>query len=114
VDVQKEIVRRYGADVSFALSVEGPTGWKSGGPARYVLLNTATFLYPVRAGVPAPAGRVLTRYEHPLQFLPYQYEVYGAATRAIVQSTDISMRLIDTWSPSPPTRAPSTLLYDPH
>ena len=44
----------------------------------------------------AQKGRVLLRYTHPLQFLPYQYEVYDAAGRAVLQAADISMRLIDT------------------
>ncbi len=64
--------------------------------ARFVLLNTVTFPYPAKAVAPPIAGRVVLRHDHPLQFLPYQYEVYDAAGRAVLQSADLSMRLIDT------------------
>ncbi len=95
-DVQDDVVRRYGDQISFAVSVEGPGGWEERGPTRYVLLNTIAFLYPAKASAPVPAGRVLERYDHPLQFVPYQYEVFDPEGRAVLQSTDISMRVVDT------------------
>ncbi len=60
-------------------------------------MNPAVFLYPPNGVAPPIPGRVLLRYAHPLQFIPYQYEVYDAAGRAVLAAADISMRLIDTW-----------------
>jgi hypothetical protein len=64
-------------------------------PSRYVLLNVERFLPVERAKAP-PAGEVLLRVPHPLEYLPYQYDVGGPAARALLRSTDVSMRLIDT------------------
>ena len=65
------------------------------GEARYVLMNTC-FAIPFVAGPAAPAGRVVFRYPHPLQYKPYQYEGYSPRDRALLRSLDVSMRLIDT------------------
>lgn len=62
--------------------------------ARYVLLN-ARYLYPAHGPKAAPEGRVLFRTPHPMEFLPYQYEGYVPVERALLRSTDISIRLID-------------------
>jgi hypothetical protein len=99
-EVDRELAARYaGAGLTRELSISGPSvpemeeaNW----PSKYVLLNTATYLYPIQGRkAPMVRGRVLYREPHPLQFLPYQYEQYGARGRAILRSTDISMRLID-------------------
>ena len=62
---------------------------------RHVLLN-ARYLYPVYGPKPAPEGRVLFRTPHPQEYLPYQYEGLVPGERALLRSTDVSMRLIDT------------------
>lgn len=79
------------------LSVTGPE-WDRppDGDARYVLMNTATFLYPAQAVAPVIPGTVVMRHDHPLQFFPYQYEVFDEAGRTVLRAADISMRLIDT------------------
>lgn len=97
-DVHVDLVRRYDT-ARFALSVTGPKGWENRGPqgpTRYVLLNTVTWLYPVTGETPPLRGRVVEWYAHPLQFVPYQYEVFGPESRVILQTADIRMRVIDT------------------
>ena len=71
-----------------ALRLMGPN-------ARYVLLN-AQYLFPARERKPTPEGNVVYRTRHPLEFLPYQYEGYVAAERALLRETDIAIRLVDT------------------
>ena len=57
------------------------------------LILYADHIYPVPLPVPAAGPTILAR-PHPLQFLPYQYEGYTPAERAILRSTDIRMRLV--------------------
>jgi hypothetical protein len=98
-DVEAEAARLLGRSASLTrdVSVVGPE-WSDpvDHSARYVLLNTATFLYPAKDVAPPLRGVVLIRHPHPLQFRPYQYEVYDAAGRTVLQTADISMRLVDT------------------
>ena len=98
-DVEAEVARLYGKSPSLTrdVSVVGPE-WADpvDRSARFVLLNTATFLYPAKDVAPPTEGTVVVRHSHPLQFRPYQYEVYDAAGRTVLQTADISMRLVDT------------------
>jgi len=64
------------------------------GDANYVLVN-AGYLYPVEGVEARPPGKVVFRVAHPLAFLPYQYESYGAQERAILRAGDLSMMLIE-------------------
>ncbi|MBI5602437.1 MAG: hypothetical protein HY879_03705 [Deltaproteobacteria bacterium] len=64
-------------------------------PSPYVLVN-AQYLYPVWGSKTISTGETLLSFNHPLQYLPYQYEGYTPKERSILRSTDISMRLIDT------------------
>lgn len=100
-DVQREVLGTYGP-VLQATTING--AWLAeqvpGANQRYVLLNTQ-HLYPVLGPQPAPDGTVLLRTTHPLQFIPYLYEGYNPEERAILRSTDISMRLIDTQAQQP-------------
>jgi len=57
------------------------------------LVLYADHIYPVPLPVPAAGPTILAR-PHPLQFLPYQYEGYTPAERAILRNTDIRMRLV--------------------
>jgi hypothetical protein len=96
--VESEVTASFDqSSLTHDVSVVGPD-W--GAPvdrsARYVLMNTVVFLYPATAAAPPPHGRTVLRHDHPLQFLPCQYEVYDAAGREVLQTADISMRLIDT------------------
>ena len=56
-------------------------------------------LYPVRAPLAAPTGVTLLRLEHPLSYPPFQYEGHSPRERAILRSTDISMRLVRLTTP---------------
>lgn len=98
-EVEQEVAGRFSdGAITRDISIVGPELREPvDRSARYVLMNTATFLYPAKAVASPTEGRVLLRYPHPLQFLPYQYEVYDAPGRSVLQAADISMRLIDTW-----------------
>lgn len=48
-----------------------------------------------------PPHVTLRRSPHPLQFRPYQFEGYNAATRAAFQSHDFAMRLVRVTTPEP-------------
>jgi len=63
--------------------------------ARFVLLN-ARYLYPASGLQPPRPGQVLFRTSHPQSYLPYQYEGLRPAERALLRSTDVSIRLLDT------------------
>ena len=58
-----------------------------------VLVN-AQLLYPIRGYLGEPPGRTLLKFEHPLSYLPFQYESHTPAERAFLRSHDIAIRLI--------------------
>lgn len=63
----------------------------------YELAN-AEFIYPEPKA--APAGTVLLRERHPLQFLPLQYESHTPEQRRKLRDADIAMQLIlPPWKP---------------
>jgi hypothetical protein len=94
LQVQEAVASSYGP-VGRALTVKGPpiSGSDPSVASRYVLLN-AQYLYPIQAPKKAPAGRVLLQTPHPLQYLPYQFEGYDPVERSVLQSVDLSIRLI--------------------
>ena len=52
-------------------------------------------LYPRPEPVTLPPHSVtLAVAEHPLEFLPYQYEGFTPENREVLRSTDIRMRLV--------------------
>jgi hypothetical protein len=63
------------------------------------LVNAQNF-YPVRAVLPPPAGTVLVRFDHPLAYLPYHYEGFTPAERALLRDADLSIRLIRLADPA--------------
>lgn len=65
---------------------------------RFLLVNCQNTFYPPRASMEIPHGKIVWEVPHPLSYVPYQYEGYDPAQRAILQSTDISIRLVDTGS----------------
>ncbi len=103
IEVDRTIVAQLaGGNLAREITIMGPEEFTDVGtavefPSRYLLLNTATFLYPPKGPKPTPArGAELFRSPHPLEFLPYQYELMTPDQREVLRSTDISMRLIDT------------------
>ena len=64
--------------------------------SRYVLLNGGFPFIPIQGPKDAPEGKFLFKLPHMVEYLPYQYQAYKPKERAIIRSTDISMRLIDT------------------
>ncbi|MCL4395637.1 MAG: hypothetical protein M1482_12695 [Chloroflexi bacterium] len=94
--VQQAVESTYGP-VGRALTVKGPPvfGSDPSVSSRYVLVN-AQYLYPIQAPKKPPAGTVLLRTPHPLQYLPYQFEGYDPVERSVLQSVDLSIRLIQT------------------
>ena len=83
-----------------ALTVDGPRPRPGAAGARYVLLN-AQYLYPPRGHQPPPPGTTLFSIAHPLQYRPYTYEGFRRFERAVLESGDISMRLVDRLVASP-------------
>ncbi len=63
-------------------------------------LVNAQLLYPVHHYIGYPAGRTLARFEHPLSFLPFQYEGHHPRERALLRTHDISIRLIALADPA--------------
>lgn len=77
-------------------------------------LVNAHLLYPLRAPYPLPEGTTILRAEHPLSYLPYQYEGYSPRERALVRSNDISLRVIKLADPSAvPDGPPPSVLFGP-
>ena len=105
IGLDRRVAAALQGDVARDISITGPEGFTDwitnvDRPSRYVLLNTTTFLYPVYGAKESTAdGTVLLRERHPLQYLPYQYELFTPAERAVLRATDISMRLVDTTGP---------------
>lgn len=94
------VAARYGPGAE-AITVEGP-GVRPpapGPPSRYLLVK-AQHLYPALGGKPWPAGAIVFRTAHPLQFLPYQYEGFPLEMRAVLRPTDIGMALVDRGAPA--------------
>jgi hypothetical protein len=54
----------------------------------------AEHIYPTPAPPLADAGEVLLSRDHPLQYLPYQYEGYSPSERTTLRAADIRMRLV--------------------
>ena len=94
-DVAGDVVAEYG-EVSRDTTILGASNRDIilKGRPRYVLVN-AGYLHPIGGTRPAPEGRTLLRFEHPLTFLPYQYEGFLPGERSILRTSDISIRLID-------------------
>ncbi len=94
-DIEREVIATYG-QVGRALTVKGPPvfGDDPNLKSRYVLLNVQ-YLYPISGTRKPPAGRIVLQTAHPLQFLPYQFEGHDPGERSLLQSVDLSMRLID-------------------
>lgn len=100
-EVETQLVRELG-NPKRALSVKGSIYLRMSIPVtrpELVLVNMQT-LYPVRAEADLPTGRTLLRIEHPLTYLPYQYEGNTPLEREFLRKHDISMRLIRCDNPS--------------
>jgi hypothetical protein len=104
-EVNRQWTAKYGP-LTHRISILGPTSEYApyfpeaeAQKRRFVLLN-AQYLYPALGVAPPVAGITVERTRHPLEYLPNQYEGYGPKGRAILRSTDISMRLIDTPLPA--------------
>lgn len=101
LDVERMVIETFGR-VGRAITIEGPglVGYECCFTPRYFLIN-AQNLYPVRDHnkKKLPAGKTVFQVEHPLQFIPYQYEGADAYGRALFQSADLRIRLVDTQSP---------------
>lgn len=101
-DIARDTVTRY-SDLAFAFTMDRPYTNRTlvvpaplEHAARYVLVNPINYWFPVVEARPVPAGRVLFRTRHPMEFLPYHYEGWKPEERSMMRSTDISMRLLDT------------------
>lgn len=96
-DVLAKIQSDY-EDLSVGLAVTGPELHVDDtllGPSRYVLINHRV-LTPVTGTNAVPDGTVIFSHSHPFQSKLYQYNGLNADERRIIDSSDQSIRLIDT------------------
>ena len=97
-DVLLEAKEFYKDDLSVALAVTGPALHVEDyllGPSPFVLVNHRV-LTPVTGTNAVPAGKVIFSTPHPFQSKLYQYNGLGAEERRIIDSSDQSIRIIDT------------------
>jgi len=75
------------------------------------LLN-AQSLYPLRSYIGEPAGRVLFTFEHPLAYLPYQYEGHTPRERALLREHPPLIKLLQLTAPAEvPEHPPAALIF---
>jgi hypothetical protein len=104
-DIEREVAKVYGP-VSYETTVKGPKLRAKGlsiQKSQYLLINTRPYLYPVRGTESLPCEKTLLLFQHPMQYLPYQYEGYTPAERDELRTGDISMRLIELDNLKPQT-----------
>jgi hypothetical protein len=98
-DVIGEITTKYGP-IDFENTIEGPPLTHEHVESRWVLLNAQHLYNPRAPRPPLPSSIIeVTRFRHPQQFLPYQYEGLRPTERQVLRGSDISMRLIDIGAP---------------
>lgn len=99
-EIEMAVLKAYGVP-KHSLSVSGslyiPLGLAVTRPD-LVLVN-AQLLYPLRGYLGDPPGRTLLKFDHPLSYLPFQYESHTPAERTFLRTHDISIRLIQLSSP---------------
>ncbi len=64
-----------------------------------LVLANAQMLYPVRDFIDYPAGITVLSVEHPLSYLPFQYESHNPRERTLLRIHDIRIRLIKLTQP---------------
>ncbi len=76
-----------------------------------VLVN-AVNLYPLRGFQGYPAGEVLLSVDHPLNYLPYQYEGHTPRERRLLRQNRVAMELVRLTHPeSVPDHPPPATLF---
>jgi len=70
-------------------------------PEAVLQMYYADFMHRPRFIREYPPHVTLLQRRHPLQFIPYQFEGYDAATRRAFQSHDFAMRLVRVTAPAP-------------
>lgn len=94
-DVEARVLQQYGMTKRW-LSLTGciylPLTLPGQRPG-LVLVN-AQYLYPVRDYRGYPSGLVLFSVEHPLAYLPYQYEAHTPRERALLRGHKLAIKLI--------------------
>jgi hypothetical protein len=96
-EVLAEVQEEY-EDLSVMLAVRGPelhVAPELIGPSRYVLVNHRA-LVPIIGTSELPEGTVLFSTPHPFQSKLYQYNGLNKTERKIIDTSDQSIRLIDT------------------
>jgi hypothetical protein len=94
-DVEVAVLRQFG-NPKRTLSVSGSIYIPLALPVTRgdLALVNAQMLYPIRGYIGFPQGQTLFRIGHPLTYGPFQYEGHTPAERAILQTQDISIRLM--------------------
>ena len=63
-------------------------------------LVNCQMLYPIRGELGFPPGRTIFEVEHPLAYLPFQYESHTPQERAYLRRHDLSIRLVKLDDPA--------------
>lgn len=101
-DVIQEITTKYGP-IDFDNTIQGPPPAHEHVESQWVLFNAQHLFHPRAPRPPLPPSLLeVTRFPHPLQFLPYQYEGNSPMERQVLRSNDIAMRLVDVGVPADP------------
>jgi hypothetical protein len=114
-EVEAAVTRQFGIPKR-TLSVTGAIYLPSRRPVTRpdLLLVDAQNLFPIAGRRPVPAGRTLLRVDHPLAYLPLQYEGYSPRERALLRSADLSIRLLQLERPAEvPDDLPASERYQP-
>jgi len=62
--------------------------------SEYILVNGHNLILPIHGQKVIPQGKVLLSARHPYQYKPYQFIHFNYRERAILDNTDLSMRLL--------------------
>ncbi len=112
-EIEIAIMKHYGVP-KHSLSVIGSLYLPLALPVNrpdLVLVN-AQLVYPARDYLGYPPGKVLLRFENPLNYLPFQYESHTPAERNFLRTHDISIQLIQLQDPAAiPNDLPSALRF---
>lgn len=94
-EIELEVLRTWG-NPKHTLSVSGSIYIPLALPVTRgdLALVNCQMLYPLRDEIGYPPGQAIFTIEHPLTYLPFQYESHTPRERAFLRSHDISIRLI--------------------
>lgn len=114
-EVEVDLLRNIG-NPKHTLSVSGSLYRPLARPVQRpdLILANAQMLYPLRQFIDFPPGFALLTFEHPLSYLPFQYEGHNPRERTLLRTHDIRIRLIKLAQPAGvPDDLPVPLRFTP-